>query len=171
MKKLLTVFIMTLICLGIFSGCGGSKEPEIKIGNKAPDFEFSLVNGKTSKLSDFQDKIVLLNFWSTKCPPCVGEMPAFEKLHNDYHDDLVILAINCGESQKTVQKFINDNGYTFTFGIIEKVESISYPTSAIPYTVIINKEGKIVYTQVGAADADTMYKKYKPEIEKSLSPH
>ena len=134
-------------------------------GDKAPDFTAQLVNGETVKLSDYSDKIVLLNFWATWCPPCVGEMPAFERLKNDGDDDLVILCVNCMDDKATVDKFVQDNGYTFNIAYDEDGSiEMYYPTNGIPYTLVINK-GEVAEIYVGAADADTQYNEYKNAIE------
>ena len=134
-------------------------------GDKAPDFTAQLVNGETVKLSDYSDKIVLLNFWATWCPPCVGEMPAFERLKNDGDDDLVILCVNCMDDKATVDKFVQDNGYTFNIAYDEDGSiEMYYPTEGIPYTLVINK-GEVAEIYVGAADADTQYNEYKNAIE------
>jgi thiol-disulfide isomerase/thioredoxin len=47
----------------------------------APDFTFPGINGKMFSLSDYRDKVVLVNIWATWCSPCVDEMPSMEKLY------------------------------------------------------------------------------------------
>lgn len=131
----------------------------------ATDFEVTLVTGETVKLSDYRGKKVLLNFWATWCGPCVQEMPTFQKLSEDYPDDIVILAVNCGDSESDVKDFVNENGYTFNIAIDESLEVSSlYPTSSIPLTLIIDEEGYVIYGSYGASDADTMYELYKEEL-------
>lgn len=134
----------------------------------APDFEATLISGETVNLSDYQGKKVLLNFWATWCGPCVGEMPALQKLSEEYPDDLVVLAVNSGEDEKTVKQFTDKNGYTFPIALdIELKIGNLYPgvMQGIPYTVIIDEEGTIVEESTGAADADTMYAYYKELLE------
>ena len=131
----------------------------------AVDFEVKLVSGETVKLSDYLGKKVLVNFWATWCGPCVQEMPAFQRLSEDYPDDVVILAVNCGDSASDVEDFVKDNGYTFNIAIDETLEASSlYPTSSIPLTLIIDEDGYVTYASYGASDADTMYELYKQEL-------
>ena len=82
-------------------------------GDAYRDFTVSLADGGEFTLSDHEGKVMLLNFWATWCGPCVGEMPAFEKLQETYGEDLALLAVNCGEDEDTVTSFLEKKGYTF----------------------------------------------------------
>ena len=136
---------------GVDSG-GDTEESEEKV--LATDFEVTLISGETVKLSDFQGKKVLLNFWATWCGPCVQEMPAFQRLYEEYPDDFVILAVNCGDSEADVRDFAEENDYTFNIAIDEDLAASSlYPTYSIPLTLIVDEEGYIVYGSYGASDA------------------
>ena len=132
----------------------------------APDFTVTLVNGDTFTLSDYDDEVVLLNFWATWCPPCVGEMPALQNLYED--GEAVIIGIDCGETKADVDSFVSENGYTYNIGYDEyyTVEDY-YPTDGIPYTLIINK-GVIYKIFVGAYGADVMYEEYGSAIAECL---
>lgn len=137
----------------------------------APDFTATLLTGEEFTLSKNLGKPVLVNFWATWCGPCVGEMPAFEQLKDNYGDELVIIAVNCGEKMETVQEFVEENGYTFAFAIDEKakISTDIYPTMSIPYTVLIDADGNIAEEFVGAVSAEKQYKIYKEAIEKVLN--
>lgn len=139
-------------------------------GDAYRDFTATLADGSSFTLSDHEGKVILLNFWATWCGPCVGEMPAFEQLQETYGDDLVLLAVNCGEDEATVTGFLEKNGYTFPVALDTEYEiSQLYPTDGIPYTVIIGADGKVSATQVGAADADTMYAHYCEVVDGLLA--
>ncbi len=133
---------------------------------QVPDFEMTLLGGDTAAFTDYQGKKVILNFWATWCGPCVGEMPAFQKLAEEYPDELVILAVNCGEDQATVEKFVQDNEYTFPVVVDEDgaVQSVFGEINSIPLTIIIDENGYIVTGHVGASDADSMYELYKEDL-------
>ena len=141
------------------------EEEEVK-GRRAPNFTVELMSGETFKLSEHKDEVVLLNFWATWCPPCVGELPDIERLYEEHIDGLVILAVNYAEQKGTVKSFVRANGYNFDVGYDVKGEiSAKYPTDGIPYTLIIYK-GKIVDSFLGAPGDP--YSEYKNAVMKYL---
>ena len=139
---------------------------ELSEGDVAPDFTVKTNNGGTFTLSDHDDEVVIINFWATWCPPCVGELPAFERLKED--GNAVVIGIDCAESKKDVDDFIKKNGYTYTIGYDEDYTvEYYYPTDGIPYTLVINK-GIIHNIFEGAFDAETMYQEYSSAIAECL---
>ena len=137
----------------------------IKEGVAAPDFTGELMDGTSITLSELQGKPVIINFWATWCGPCVKEMPAFERLKDDFGDKIGIIAENCGDDAETVKDFVEENGYTFPVVLDEEYSiSMLYPTNSIPYTVVLDAEGKVTHISTGALDADTMYERYKEAL-------
>ena len=137
----------------------------IKEGVQAPDFTGELIDGTSITLSELQGKPVIINFWATWCGPCVKEMPAFERLKDDFGDKIGIIAVNCGDDAGTVKDFVEENGYTFPVVLDEEYSiSMLYPTNSIPYTVVVDAEGKVTHISTGALDADTMYERYKEAL-------
>lgn len=137
----------------------------IKEGVAAPDFTGELMDGTSITLSELQGKPVIINFWATWCGPCVKEMPAFERLKDDFGDKIGIIAVNCGDDAETVKDFVEENGYTFPVVLDEEYSiSMLYPTNSIPYTVVLDAEGKVTHISTGTLDADTMYERYKEAL-------
>ena len=137
----------------------------IKEGVAAPDFTGELMDGTSITLSELQGKPVIINFWATWCGPCVKEMPAFERLKDDFGDKIGIIAVNCGDDAGTVKDFVEENGYTFPVVLDEEYSiSMLYPTNSIPYTVVVDAEGRVTHISTGALDADTMYERYKEAL-------
>ncbi len=79
----------------------------LPVGKKAPDFEVLDKDGKTLRLSDYQGKYVLLDFWSTTCGPCVAEMPslleAFEAFKD--HPKFEMIALSLDEDWEAIERF------------------------------------------------------------------
>ncbi|MGQ9628898.1 MAG: TlpA family protein disulfide reductase [bacterium] len=121
---------------------------------EAPDFALESISGQEVKLSDFRGKVVFLNFWATWCPPCRAEMPSMERLHRKFDgEDFAILAVDIQESAKTVRKFVNDFGLTFTVLLDTRGRVASqYGVRGIPATFIIDREGNAIGFAEGARD-------------------
>lgn len=175
-KKNKVIFILLTVVFIMVSGCGDNGDKnntdtfqELSEEDLAPDFTAETVDGKEFVLSEQKGKVVLLNFWATWCGPCVGEMPAFEKLYSEYGEKIAILAVDCAEDKDTVKQFVSDNGYTFPVAYdTEGTISAKYPTSGIPYTLVIGKDGKVKKLFLGADDADAQYIEYKKAIDSVL---
>ena len=125
----------------------------LEVGMQAPDFTLRNLNGNLEGLSEFKDKVVVLNFWATWCAPCLEEMPAFEKLYRRYRSQgLTVIAVSLdkGDTSK-VEKFVDEHSLTFPVlldldGIAERI----YPSFTIPFTYVIDKKGRIAARVDGA---------------------
>jgi cytochrome c biogenesis protein CcmG/thiol:disulfide interchange protein DsbE len=169
MKKTLTALIVLLALGLIASGCPGesgqndfalgkitgvstdsTQSPQV--GKPAPDFYFENPEGESTSLSQLQGKPVLLNFWATWCGPCVYEMPFLEQIYEEWPDEeLVLLGVNIGESSTQAAEFMQSNGLSFTVLLdSETAVAQKYKIKYIPTTFLIDKEGVIKETQVGA---------------------
>ncbi len=136
----------------------------LKKGDAAPDFTATLTDGSTFTLSEHKDEVVLINFWATWCPPCVAELPDFEKLAGENIENFTLIAVNCAEDEKTVDAFIEKNGYTFKVAYdVDYTIGMKYPTDGIPYTVIV-KDGIIKKIYLGR----NSYETFKKAIEENL---
>ena len=141
----------------------------VAAGDDYRDFTAVLADGSTFTLSEHEGSVILLNFWATWCGPCVGEMPAFPRLLEKYGDDLTLIAVDLGEDEETVETFLERNGYEFPVALDpEGAIGSLYPSDGIPYTVVIDREGKIAVTHLGAYKADVMYEYYCGEIDELL---
>ncbi|CAM3481158.1 TlpA family protein disulfide reductase [Aequorivita lipolytica] len=117
------------------------------------DYDWSLqqLTAEGVNFSQSQGKVTIVNFWATWCPPCVAEMPSFQKLYDTYGDQVDFYFVTSEKSEK-VEKFMEKNGYTLpiflqTFEAPKKLESFVLPT-----TYLISKTGEIVIDEQGAAD-------------------
>jgi thiol-disulfide isomerase/thioredoxin len=150
------------------------------INKPAPQFSLKSVDGKTVKLADFAGKVVVVDFWATWCGPCKASFPALQKVYEKYKDnaEIVILAVNTWENEKgivrekNVNKFIEDNKYTFNvlFDLDDKESAVvtRFGVEGIPTKFIIDKEGNIQFKTVGFNDEKTMLDEIAQQFEMLL---
>jgi len=120
----------------------------------APDFTLQDLRGKPVSLRDLRGRVVFLNFWATWCPPCRLEMPAMEKLHQEFgNQGLAILAVNYREAPEEIKAFFKEHRLTFT-ALLDPEGKIFdlYQAWSLPTTLFINKNGEIVGRVVGYRD-------------------
>ena len=128
---------------------------------KAYDFMVYDENNNAYKLSDFEGKPVVLNFWASWCGPCKSEMPDFEIAYQEYGEKIQFLMINMTDGyQETVSSandFIKDKGYTFPVFYDSNLEAAkAYSVYSIPATYFIDAEGYIIAWGSGALSAENL---------------
>ena len=129
----------------------------------APDFTVYDLEGNPHKLSDFRGKPVILNFWATWCGYCKMEMPDFDEKYKQYGEDVHFLMVNVTdgnqETVETASAFVAQEGYSFPVYYDTTLEAaMSYPTSGLPVTFIIDAEGAVVAWQQGMMTAENLQK-------------
>ena len=159
-------------------------EKELKPGNitqkdrsnetKAPDFKLATIGGEEFYLSDYKGKVVMLNFWGTWCDPCRKEIPDLVSLqakYNKYGLEIVGITLTSGSATE-IQKFVNEKKMNYTiltdFGNNETHavtnlygQAIGQPISAVPTTLIIDREGYIVKGYFGPRTEEVFYNDLK----------
>jgi peroxiredoxin len=126
------------------------------IGLKAPDFELENLQGETVKLSDYEGKKVMLNFWATWCPPCKAEMPDIQKFYTEKGDEVAILAVNI-DPQYDVAGFAKEMRINFPILLDEEEKAVkAYQILTIPTTFFIDEKGIIRNKYLSAMPLEIM---------------
>lgn len=114
-------------------------------GKPAPDFSFVDLAGRPLSLASLQGKIILLDFWTTWCPPCRADAPSLDKLHKKYGDrDLAIIGISVNEERATVEKFLKGHPHDFPVVLSSENElPRPYDIGVFPTYLVIDREGKL----------------------------
>ena len=118
----------------------------VGIGDEAPNFVLTDLNGNQVEFDSYRGKGVFLNFWGTWCKPCEKEMPYIENQYHVYKDlGVEVLAVNVGEPELSVKNYVERKGMTFPVAIDEKLEVMdAYGVNPLPTTFLVDKDGKIV---------------------------
>lgn len=110
------------------------------------------LNSQNINFSEFENKIVFVNFWATWCPPCRAEMPMIHKLYNDYKDKIAFVFVT-NEDWNTVSTFFKKKGYDLpVYNSVSKPPQKLTVTNSIPASYLIDKKGAILISKVGAAN-------------------
>jgi peroxiredoxin len=143
---MLTLFTVTGVC-------------QIQRDQKAPDFTLPDLEGNNYQLSKNLGKgPVLINFWATWCAPCLDEMKALKPIYEKYKDrDLTILSISVDDPKTAgrVGSFVNSRKYPFKILMDTNNEIMQlYQTQVPPFSVLLDQDGKVVYTHTGYRKGD-----------------
>ncbi|TDF34778.1 TlpA family protein disulfide reductase [Alteromonadaceae bacterium M269] len=131
----------------------------------APDFTLKSKSGSNMRLSEQKGNIVLVNFWASWCGPCRAELPEFEKMQQDYEDlGFTVMAVNVDDDSRKADVLLRDIKVSFPVlfdpeGDVSKL----YDVSAMPTTVVIDRDGKQRLLHKGYKRGDE--KKYRQLVK------
>jgi peroxiredoxin len=116
----------------------------IKDVGPTPEFSLSTPDGKKISLKDFRGKIVLLNFWASWCVPCREEMPAMEKLYQEYKQkNFVVLAIAVKDRKQDAVDFVKELKISYPIALDPEAQVGSlYGAWGLPATYLIGPNGE-----------------------------
>jgi len=118
-------------------------------------------------LSQYQGKIVVLNFWATWCQPCRKEMPDLEAIYRKYRDQgLVILAVNAGEDGEAITAFVSQ--LDLTFPILrdsQRQARDAYGIRVLPTTLFLNRDGQEFARELGGLDQKAVLAQIEPLLQ------
>ncbi len=157
--------VLFFILIGIY-GCSERESTPTQEPKRAEEFSLELFDGTTFTLSEHRGKLVVLNFWASWCGPCKREAPELERAFRKYSKmGVVFLGIATQDTEEDAKKFIEKHGLTFPTGLDrdQKITDL-YGVMGVPTTFIIDREGIIRYTHLGAVTEELL----KDELEKLL---
>ena len=144
---------------GLAGGAASTPEPVTlpppKAAADSPMIDFTLMSleGQTISLSDYQGRVVFLNFWATWCVPCQKELPEFEQFQAQQPPDgAVILAVNVQEGADQVTNFLTDHDISGLTVLLDTDSAVanSYGIYNLPVTFVIDQNGIVRYPKFGA---------------------
>ena len=162
-----TKYLPKFLCfLGLFVAVASVLGQE----GKAPQFKLADVNGRTVRLSNYQGKVVLINFWATWCPPCRAEMPELVRLQRVHaKEGLQIIGITYPPEQRDrVRRFARSLkvNYPIILGTRELKARFS-SDETLPLTVVIDRDGKVSEIISGILLREEFDEKIKPLLMKN----
>ena len=153
MKILFILFSAALFSISLFSqdNAGGIR--------KGPDFTLEDLSGDFVELNqEVGEGPILLSFWATWCKPCIEELDEYKKLYNDYKDKGFKMFAISTDDENTVAKvkpLVKSKGYNFPVLLDTNGDAVRlYYAQSIPYSVILDKDGMIIYSHLGYMKGD-----------------
>jgi peroxiredoxin len=154
--KTLSGFLVVLLLAWASSIPADQRLTPITGNVPAPDFELQDTNGKTHRLSDYRGRPVIINFWTTWCPPCREELPSMNRAWKQLEkENIAMLAINMGEDEDTIFIFSADYPTDFPILMDQSGDVIArWPVKGLPTTYVIAPDGSIAYRAIGSREWD-----------------
>jgi len=171
-KSLIAAAALALVLGGAYFALFNAKEaPQQTIsadaGQQIFASSFPDPQGTVQPLAQWRGKVVVLNFWAPWCPPCRKEMPGFVELQRKYGDrGLVFIGIAL-DTRDNVQAFLRENAINYPIllgedSAVELSAAIGNRQGGLPFSAIIDREGRIIAAQVGELKEDRLEKLIAP---------
>ena len=119
------------------------------IGRVPPDLVVKRLDGRPLRLSDYRGRVVVLNWWSVTCAPCIEEMPGLNGLVDEFGDQAAFVAVGW-DSASEVESLLDrlEFGYEHTVG---DGEATALFGEAFPRHVVLDREGRVVFDKIGGS--------------------
>ena len=118
------------------------------------DFSITCLDGSTFSLSGQKEKVVVINLWATWCIPCINELPDLDRIQREYEGDVTVIAIHTPPVTEDVSEWLSDRSYEMKFAVDEdgNISEMVSPSSVLPHTVVIDRNGTVVYDRAGSIE-------------------
>lgn len=166
--------LMSAVLIGLIlvSWCVAKEEEGKEKLPMAPDFQIKDLDGKRVALGDLLGQgPVLIAFWATWCRPCLKELPHLQELYEQHKErglKVVAISEDAPRSFSKVKSFVKGRRFTFTVLLDDNYSTQrKFNFRALPFTVLLDKEGHIVYKRMGyrPGDEQVLAEKIAPLIE------
>jgi len=167
MKKIIPISLAAIISLGagLLARNGWPVLESVK--QPLPAFSLPDLSGKQHSVSEWQEKILIINFWATWCPPCKKEIPEFialQKLYADQGLQFIGVAIDEKDAVDEFLSFIDIN-YPILIAADEGIalgHKLGNISDSVPYTIVVNAEGQIIHRHQGEFSKEQILEIIRP---------
>ncbi len=138
----------------VISGCAGGDGPSPpRIGEVAPEYQATTLEGDTVSLASFRGKAVLLNLWATWCAPCRHETPFLQSIFEENRDrgfEIVGVSMDTGDQGDLIREFVGEFGVTYTILHDRTMSGMDrYRVLGLPATFLLDRDGVIRWMRYG----------------------
>ena len=133
-------------------------------GEVLADFTITCTDGSQFHLADNRGKVTIINLWATYCGPCVQELPHFNELAAAHAGDVEILAVHNSMSKDDIPAYLADKGWGNLHFALDTGDKLVWNTvgggAAMPQTIVMDRNGKVIYNQVGSVTPELLESLY-----------
>lgn len=117
------------------------------------DYNWNLVNleGEPVNFKKSIGEVAVINLWATWCPPCIAEMPSFQKLYDEYGDRVDFYFVSTEEHEK-LKQFLDKKDYRLPVYQPLSMAPQKLQSRSLPTTFVISRNGKIAVNKTGSAN-------------------
>jgi peroxiredoxin len=156
-------------CLAMLLACTvGSASAAVQLSSNAPDFTLKSAAGANLRLQEQRGQVVLVNFWATWCGPCRQELPHLNSLYDKYRaSGFVLLGVNIDDDPRLATALAAKLGLRFPV-LLDNDKKVSrvYDMSAMPATLLIDRDGRVRHIHRGYRDG--VEKTYEEQVRALL---
>ena len=149
---------------GTLSDAANISTTPVSVNYPAPQLSLENIQGKTESLTDFRDKVLLVNNWATWCPPCKAEMPTLVAFYNEHaKNGLMIVAIEAGEPKDLVQQYADQFKMPFSVWLDPQGKSLdAFRNQNLPSSYVIDRTGTVRLMWTGEINRSALEKYVTP---------
>lgn len=154
MKRLFPIVLAVIL-----SACTSTKLTVEENYHEIANYSFTGFFGGEYAVSDFEGRIVILDFWETWCGPCLVTFPGFQRAMNEFPDKIMVLAATPGWSNTAIDvaRFALENDYDFIY-VDGREMARKLEIRGIPYKIIFAPDGSLISHSTGTRGADAEYR-------------
>lgn len=148
-KEVLKAMVERLPLLPSFNAVCQQKIKKLDlVNNPAPELTVTDLEESPVKVSDYEGKVLLIDFWGTFCQPCIKEFPGIVELYEKYHEQgLEVVGISLDDSQDSVEVFQEEHRlpWRLSLGVTDENATLDrYFVTSIPATYLVGRDGKVL---------------------------
>jgi thiol-disulfide isomerase/thioredoxin len=154
---ILGILLAWLVSVPLLRGAPDGRSGTL-VGQTAPPLEAADLDGRGWSLANANGRITWVNFWATSCEPCRTEMPAMQRIAEEYADELLVLGVNWGEEDAVAADFADRYGVTYPI-LLDPGLDIYYEwarTDGLPRHYFIGESGTVLREVIGPLDPARM---------------
>jgi peroxiredoxin len=162
-KKAIALIVILALLAGIGLGVWRLSPHPAPSAGWLFELSYPQPDGKPLHLSQARGQLTVVNFWATWCPPCVEEMPELSRIHSEMSSSDVKVIGLAVDSPSQVKNFLHDTPVSYPVTIVgaagsEMAKKLGASVDALPYTVMIDAQGRVTHQKLGRIKEDELRK-------------